>query len=369
MKTALVQDWLVVDGGAEKVFKAIYEIYPSPIYTLVADKENFPWVENKQVKESFIAKLPFAKKRYRIYLPFFPLAIEQLNLFDYDLIISSSYSVAKGILKHSEQLHICYMHSPVRYAWDLYFQYLKEANLERGLKGILAKYILHKIRIWDIISSNRVDFFVANSKFIAKRIKNVYRREAEVIYPPVDIDRFKLTEKKENYYITASRMVPYKKIDLIVKAFKKLPDKKLIVIGDGPDYPKIKKIAAGAKNIELLGYVEDKFLIEYISKAKAFVFAALEDFGIVPVEAQATGTPVIALGKGGTLETVIDKKTGILFKEQTVDSLINAIIEFEKIEDKFDYKYISEHANYFSKERFKKEFQAFVERKYLEFKN
>lgn len=248
----------------------------------------------------------------------------------------------------------------MRYAWDLHHQYLKEANLDRGIKGLIAKVILHYIRIWDLTTANRVNHFVTLSNYIAKRIKKVYGRDSVVIYPPVDLEKFHIGNKRENFFLTASRIVPYKKIDLIVEAFSKIPDKKLIVIGDGPDFEKIKKKAR--KNVELLGYQKDEVLKEYLQKAQAFVFAAEEDFGILPVEAQACGTPVIAYGRGGALETVIENKTGIFFNEQTVESLIEAVNVFEKNQDKFDLNEIRKNAERFSKERFKREFKEFVER-------
>ncbi len=367
MRVALVHDWLVTLAGAEKVLESIYELYNSPIYTLVKNEEKLKnsIFEKADIRTSFIQKLPKAKTKYRSYLPFFPLAIEQFDLSDYDVILSSSHAVAKGILTNANQLHICYCHTPIRYAWDLYHSYLKESKLTEGIKSFIARLILHYIRIWDYTTSNRVDYFVANSNYIAKRIKRVYGRDSVVIYPPVDVDKFEVYTNKEEFYLTASRMVPYKKMDLVVDAFSRLPDKKLIVIGDGPDYSKIKKKAG--KNVEILGYQPFEVLKSYMQRAKAFVFAAEEDFGIIPVEAQACGTPVIAYGKGGAAETVIDGKTGLLFKKQTVDSLIEAINKFEKHQDIFDPIEIRRNAERFDKQRFKSEFKRFVEEKIEEF--
>ncbi|HCD1492968.1 TPA: glycosyltransferase, partial [Klebsiella pneumoniae] len=263
------------------------------------DKKKF---KNKKIITTFIQKLPKAKKKYQQYLPLMPLAIEQLDLSSHDIILSSSHAVAKGVLTGPDQLHISYVHSPIRYAWDLQHQYLRESGLNRGIKGLFAKWILHKIRLWDTRTANGVDFFIANSKFISRRIKKVYGREADVIYPPVDVERFKLKREKQDFYLTASRLVPYKRIDLIVEAFSKMPEKKLVVIGDGPEMSKIRKIAGA--NIEILGFQPNDVMEEYMMDAKAFVFAAEEDFGITPVEAQACGTPVIAFGKGGVLETI-----------------------------------------------------------------
>ena len=370
MKKALIHDWFTVYAGAEKCVESFTNIWNDfDIFSLIdflKDEDRKIILKGRKAKTSFIQNLPFAKKKYRNYLPLFPFAIEQFDLSEYDLILSSSHAVAKGVLTHSNQLHICYMHTPIRYAWDLYHQYLKESNLNKGLKGFLAKYFLHKIRIWDISTINRVDYYIANSHYIAKRIKKIYRKDSTVIYPPVDVDKFQLSENKEDFYLTASRLVPYKKIDLIVETFNKF-GKKLVVIGDGPDMKKIKEKAT--KNIEILGYQADNILKDYMQKAKAFVFAAEEDFGIMPVEAQACGTPVICLGRGGTRETVIDMQTGVHFMEQSVESLIEAIDKFEKNIDKFDPKIIRKNALRFSRDRFEKEIKEFVEEKHEIFRN
>lgn len=359
MKVALVQDWLTEIGGAEKVFQAIHKLYPeADIYTLVYNKDVLDKlnIQESKTTASFIQKLPFGRKKYRNYLPFFSRAIESFDLSSYDLIISSSYSVAKGVLTHGNQIHICYCHSPVRYAWDLYHQYLKESNLQKGIKAKIVKHFLYKLRIWDVISTNRVDHFISNSNFIKKRIFKVYRRESETIYPPTIIDNFPFETKKADYYITCSRLVPYKKIDLIIETFKRFPDLQLKVIGDGPDMEKLRKLAPN--NVQLMGFQKDKVLKKEISKAKAFIFAAEEDFGIVPIEAQACGTPVIAFGKGGSLETVIENVTGVYFKEQTVDSLSKAIKEFDLIQ--FNPNTIREHALKFDIKEFNLRFSKFV---------
>jgi glycosyltransferase involved in cell wall biosynthesis len=369
VKVAIIHDWLVTYAGAEKVLEQLLMIYPdADLFSLVdfidADKRDF--ILNKSVTTSFIQKLPFAKKKYRSYLPFMPLAIEQLDVSKYDIVISSSHAVAKGVITGPDQLHISYVHSPIRYAWDLQHQYLKEAGLERGMKGWIAKTILHYIRNWDYRTANGVDYFVANSKFIARRIWKVYRRKADVIYPPVDVSAFSFHDQKEDFYLTASRMVPYKKIDLIVETFSQMPDKKLVVIGDGPDFHKIK--AKAASNVELLGYQPFEVLRDYMQRAKAFVFAAEEDFGITPVEAQACGTPVIAYGKGGALETVrgygqTENPTGLFFEEQTIKSLVDSIKSFENISGDIKYEDCRENALCFSPERFRKEFEDYVNSK------
>ena len=369
MNKALIHDWYYINGGAEKVIHSFNNIWSDfehyALIDFLSDKDRAYVLngDSKTVNTSFIQKLPTAKSNHRKFLQLFPYAIEQFNLQDYDLILSSSASISKGVLTNQNQLHICYCHSPMRYAWDLYHQYLKEANLT-GLKGIYAKYVLHKMRSWDLIATNRVDHFIANSKYIARRIKKVYNRASTVIYPPVNVLNFTLETEKEDYYFTASRMVSYKKIDLIVKAFSKMPNKKLIVAGDGPEFNKIKKLAA--PNIEFKGFISSVDLKRYMQKAKCFVFAAEEDFGIIPVEAQACGTPVIAFNKGGTTETIIHGKTGYLFNEQNVESICNAVVEFEKTN--FSPEEIRQNALRFSKERFEKEMKDYVETKYAEFK-
>ncbi|MDF2569223.1 MAG: alpha-D-mannose-alpha(1-6)phosphatidyl myo-inositol monomannoside transferase [Sporomusa sp.] len=372
MKTAIIHDWLVTYAGAERVLEQILKIYPNAdIFSIV----NFlpecdrSFIVHKQVRTSFIQTLPLVQKMYRNYLPLMPLAIEQFDLSSYDLIISCSHAVAKGVITGPNQLHICYIHTPIRYAWDLQHQYLKEAGLERGIKGMLARGILHYIRNWDYRTANGVDYFVANSRFIARRVWKVYRREADVIYPPVDVEKFTLSNETEGFYLTASRMVPYKKIDLIVEAFNQMPDKRLIVIGDGPDYSKIKSKAG--KNVEFLGFKSTDVLKEYMQKARSFVFAAEEDFGITPVEAQACGTPVIAYGKGGALETIngidCDKPTGVFFASQTVEALMEAVQLFEADIAKFKADDCRDNALRFSSERFRQEFSSFVNNKIEKF--
>lgn len=369
MKKALVHDWFLVYAGAEKCIESFTNIWGDfEVYSLVDflnDNDRETILKGKKVHTSFIQNLPFSKSKYRNYLPLFPLAIEQHDLREYDVVISSSHAVAKGVLTHANQMHISYVHTPIRYAWDLYHQYLRESGLDVGLKGMLAKYFLHKIRLWDLSTAHRVDYYIANSYYIARRIKKVYGRESTVIYPPVDVERFTLHERKEEFYFTASRMVPYKKIDLIVEAFSQT-NKKLVVIGTGPDMNKI-KAKAGA-NIDILGFQSDEVLLDYMQRAKAFVFAAEEDFGILPVEAQACGTPVICLAKGGAKETVINEVTGIHFEEQTVDSLIDAIDRFNNIYTSFVPANIRAHSLKFSKERFEQEIETFVNEKYTIFK-
>lgn len=367
---ALVCDWLVTYAGAERVVESIVNKYPDlSLYSLLEYLNDKSFIKNKRVSTTFIQKLPFAKSKYQKYLPLMPLAIEQLDVSSYDVVISSSHCVAKGVLTGPDQLHISYVHSPIRYAWDLQHQYLTEAGLDKGIKGWLAKWILHKIRIWDYRTANGVDHFIANSHFIARRIKKVYGRESAVIYPPVAVDDFEVLDQKEDFYFTASRMVPYKRMDLIVEAFSQIPDKRLIVIGDGSEFDKIKQKAG--PNVELLGYQPFSVLKDHMRRAKAFVFAAEEDFGITPVEAQACGTPVIAFGKGGALETVrplgVDAPTGLFFDSQSLPSLCAAIQSFEENQHMFSAADCRANAEKFSTQRFEREFSEFVEAKWAEF--
>ncbi|MBW8190578.1 glycosyltransferase family 4 protein [Neiella marina] len=368
MKVALIHEWLVVNAGSEKVVQEILKVFPAADVFTVVDflpEKDRGWLSNINVTTSFIQRFPKAQKHYRKYLPFFPVAVEQFDLSSYDLVISSSHAVAKGVITGPDQLHVCYCHSPARYAWDLQSQYLRESGLDKGFMSMVTRYILHRFRIWDIRSSFGVDKFLANSSFIQKRIMKCYRREAKVIYPPVDITNFSLCKEKSEYFLTASRMVPYKKIDLIVEAFKKRPEQQLKVIGTGPDFDKISALAQGAENIELLGYQDDESLITHMQQAKGFVFAAEEDFGILPVEAQACGTPVIALAKGGTLETVMHGKTGIHFKNQSVDDLVSALDQFDSYRGSFDAAFIRNHAESFSAERFRDQIKRMIDESYV----
>jgi len=360
LKIAIVHDWLVTDAGAEKVLRAIVELYPdADIFSLVdflSDKDRKTILDGKSAHTSFIQNMPFAKKHFRNYLPLFPKAIESFDLSSYDLIISSSWAVAKGVKTIEQQLHISYCYTPIRYAWDLYDEYT--SNLKQP-KKFLVQSALKYIRKWDIETLARVDFFIADSIFVQKRIQNTYNSDSVVIYPPVDVNNFKLYVDKEDFYITASRLVPYKKTKLIVEAFNKMPDKKLIVIGSGEEYDEIKKISKS--NISVLGYQNDDVLISKMQRAKAFVYAAVEDFGIVPIEAMACGTPVIALDDGGTHETVLHGLNGIHFKKQTVEDIVDAVNKFELLT--LDAKEISQRAQSFSTQRFKKEMQKFVNSK------
>ena len=374
MRVAIIHDWLVTPGGAEKVLEEILSSFPdADLYTLVdfMPRVDSGYLSKVRVTTSFIQNLPFAQKRYRHYLPFMPLAVEQFDLSTYDVVITSSHAIAKGVIVGPDQLHICYCHSPIRYAWDMQHQYLRDSGLDQGFQGLITRWLLHKIRIWDTRTSNSVDHFIANSHFIERRIKKAYRRNSTVIYPPVNIDRFRFVENKDNYYVVASRMVQYKKIPLIIEAFNRMPSRNLVVIGDGPDFDECKKIAN--HNIKILGWQPNSELVMAMQNAKAFVYIAEEDFGISPIEAQACGTPVIAYGKGGLAETIIDVSkdmpTGILYADQSVDSLISAVEKFEKYSHLIRPENCRKNSERFSAERFNSEFKGFVIRKYSEFQN
>ena len=370
MKVAIVQEWLVTVGGSDKVVKAILDVFPDAnIYTLVAKKEvcdelGIPW---EKVHTSFIQKMPLGTKKHRAYLPLFPFAIEQFDLRGYDVVISSSHCVAKGVLTKADQLHICYCHSPIRYCWDMYNEYLEESHLDKGLKSWLVRLMLHPIRLFDAIAGNRVDYYISNSDYVGQRIRKTYRRKATTIHPNIDISHFELCEDKQDYYMASSRLVAYKKIDTIIEAFNQMPDKKLVVIGGGPNLEAYRKLAKD--NVTVMGYQPFDVLKEKMQHAKAFVFAADEDFGMIPIEAQSCGTPVIAYGHGGSLETVNGGKTGLFFYEQTPEAVVEAVNKFEAMGNQpFSPKDCRQWAEGFSEERFKREIKEFVDEKYNEFK-
>lgn len=335
-RIAIVADWLSTYAGAERVLEQMLLTFPEAELFAVVDvvpEAERAFLQGKPVHTSFIQRLPFARKRFRAYLPLMPLAIEQFDLSGFDVVLSGSHAVAKGVLVGPDQLHVSYVYSPLRYAWDMQPQYLREAKLERGPKSWLVRWLLHRLRLWDVRTANGVDHFIADSKFIARRIAKCYRREAEVLYPPVALDAFQCEPDKDDFYLTVSRLVPYKRVDLIVEAFAAMPDKQLVVIGDGPELARIQKLAT--PNVTLLGYQPGAVVRERMQQARAFVFAAQEDFGIVAVEAQACGTPVIAYGRGGATESVLGpdsaQPTGVFFNEQSVPSLCDAVQRFEAL--------------------------------------
>ncbi len=368
MRTAIVHDWLPVYAGAERVLEQMLHVLPeADLFSLIEflPDDQRAFLQGKPVQTSFLQRLPFARRKYRTYLPFAPLAIEQFDLSPYDVVVSSSYVVAKGVLTSWKQLHISYVHSPVRYAWDLYWPYLRASGLNRGPRGLVARLVLHYLRLFDAASAPRVDVFVANSRHVARRIWKTYRRRAAVIHPPADTDSFELQPLKDDYYVTVSRLVPYKRIDMIVRAFSRMPERRLVVIGDGPEMKMLRRLAG--PNVSLLGHRSDAEVRRNMQDARAFVFAAEEDFGIAPVEAQACGTPVLAYGVGGIRETVIDGETGLFFAEQSPESICAAVAAFEADPGRFDPYRIRAHAEQFSVARFRASFSAFVERSWERF--
>lgn len=368
MRVAVVHDWLTTYGGAERVLEQIITCFPkADIFTLVEflDDNSRHFLLGRPVTTSLIQKLPMARSRFRYYLPLFAYAIEQLDLSGYDLVISSSWAVAKGVNTSAQQLHVCYCHTPIRYVWDLKEQYLEETGFKSGLKSVILRRALFNLRQWDVISANPVDAFVANSRYVADRIMKCYRRPATVIYPPVDVQSFDPGRPKGDHYIALSRLVPYKKTHTIVEAFRRLPNHRLVVIGDGPEGKRVRAAAEGAKNIELCWHQPVETVRERLQTAKAMVFAAEEDFGIVAVEAQAAGTPVIAFGRGGSLETVrglghAERPTGVFFSEQTPEDIAAAVLHFEANRHLFTAEACREQAQRFSADRFRADFTRHV---------
>jgi glycosyltransferase involved in cell wall biosynthesis len=371
MRIAIVHDYIYTVGGAEKVLKSMLECFPgADLYTLfdTLPPERRAQIGYSECTTSFLQKMPGITQRHRLYLPLMPLAVEQLDVSSYELVISSSWAVAKGVLTGPDQLHISYVHSPMRYAWDLQHEYLRVSGLERGVKSWIARALLHRLRLWDVRTANGVDDYVANSHFIARRIGKAYGRAARVIYPPVAVPPALPAGSKDDFFMTASRLVPYKNVDKVVQAFRHLPDEKLMVVGDGPEMHKIKQLAGD--NVTFTGFVSNDELHTLFTTARAFIFAAEEDFGIAPVEAQAHGTPVLALRRGAARETVVergDEPTGIFFDSPTPECIAHAVSTFVRMEQSFRGEHCHANAHRFSEERFINEFSGFVNRRFAEF--
>jgi len=361
IKTAIVHEWLVTYAGSEKVLSEMLKELPDADIFCLVDFSNGRFREKfcgKLFQTSILQKFRLVPRLYRYLFPLMPISVEQFDLSGYDLIISNSHAVAKGVITGPDQLHISYCYTPMRYAWDLQHQYLREQRLNKGGKGALARFSFHIARMWDVRTSNGVDHFIACSNYISRRIWKAYRRTAQVIYPGVDTEYFKIGSEKADYYFTSSRLVPYKKVGLIVKAFQRMPNRKLVVIGDGPQYKEVCRNAG--ENVLVLGFQNDEVLLKHMQSAKAFIFAAEEDFGITPLEAQACGTPVLAFGRGGASETVVDGVTGLHFWSQSVEAICDVVERFEsKIAD-FDAQTIRKHAEQFSIERFRIEFKECI---------
>jgi glycosyltransferase involved in cell wall biosynthesis len=373
VKTAIVHDWLVTYAGAERVLEQMLQVLPdAELYGLIdfVPPAERGFLGGRPVRTSFLQRLPGARTRYRSYLPLMPLAIEQFDLSAYDLVVSSSYAVAKGVLTGPDQLHVCMCYSPMRYAWDLQHQYLRETGLARGLRSGLARTLLHYVRNWDGRTAQGVDEFIAISRFVARRIRKVYRRDSVVIYPPVDVETFTPGAQREDYYVTASRLVPYKRVDLLVEAFAGMPDRRLIVIGDGPELGRIR--AKARSNVTLMGAQPIAAVRDYLQRARAFLFAAEEDFGIAPLEAQACGTPVLAYAKGGALETIrgleYPEPTGVFFMEQSAPAIREAVVRFEAEAPRISQGACRQNALRFGAERFRREFKKLIEDRYCVFR-
>ncbi|MFB2923195.1 MULTISPECIES: glycosyltransferase [Aerosakkonema] len=376
LKYALVHEWLTpkATGGSELVVREILRHIDADLYALIDFESIDPesYLFKRSIGTTFLQRFPSARNGVQKYLPFLPIAIEQLDLREYDIILSSSHTVAKAVIARPQQLHICYCHAPMRFAWDLTFDYLSSSKMGKGVQGVLTRYLLHRLRQWDVLTANRVDYFIANSKHTASRIWRCYRRRSEVIYPPVNIERFPFQEKKEDFYLTVSRLVSYKKVSLIIKAFNQL-GRPLVVIGTGPELKQLRQLAGD--NVQVLGPQPNAVVEKYMAQAKAFVYAACEDFGIALVEAQACGTPVIAFGAGGALETVRDIReypdtgTGLFFWEQSELALAEAVKIFEAHQGNFNPERALEQAAGFAPTIFAERYLAFVDRSYLRFKS
>ena len=370
--TALIYDRLDGYAGAERVLEQKILLYPqSDVFAsidILKDSDR-SFLHGKRPITTFAQKWPFVRNHHRQFLLLLMFAMEQLDLREYELVLSGSASIAKGVLTGPDQLHIAYIHSPMRYAWDLQNQYLEESGLSRGLKSMIARWMLHRARMWDLRTPNGVDHFIANSHFIARRIWKAYRRESTVIYPPVDVETFSMRENKDGFYLTASRLMPYKKVPAIVEAFRALPNLKLVVVGDGTEMRRVKDVAGA--NVEILGYQSSEVLVDLMQRAKAFIFAAEEDFGITPVEAQACGTPVIAFGRGGAVETVRGwehaKPTGLFFNSQTPRAIAEAISVFDRNAGHVSPAHCRENSMRFSTQIFRDTYSRFVEQCWEEF--
>jgi glycosyltransferase involved in cell wall biosynthesis len=365
MKVAVVHEWLIDWAGSERVLEQILCCFPqADLFSLVdfLSDENRGKLRNKRATTSFLQSAPFAKSHLHFYLPLMPIAVEQFDLSKYDLIISSSHAVAKGIITGPDQLHISYVHSPMRYAWDLQHDYLQAVG-KRSIKGLALRAVLHYLRQWDVRTANGVDKFIANSEFVAKRIMKFYRRHANVIYPPVDIERFVATDDKDDSYVCVGRLEPYKRVDAIVEAFRKMPRHRLTVIGGGSMLKSIRRSVP--ENVAVLGHQSDEAVRDHLQKAKALIFAGTEDFGITLIEAQACGTPVIAYGNGGARESIIPlgtaNPTGLFFDEQDSDAIAAAVNIFENNQSSFTAENCRRNSTRFSCEKFRSDFTAFVQ--------
>lgn len=363
MRIALVHDYLAQDGGAERVLKAFHEIWPeAPIFVLFHDRKKITDFDESKIRESFLARFPFITKNFQWYLPFMPGATERHNLDGFDLVLSSTSAFAKGVLTTPETLHISYCHTPTRYLWSDTHSYVADLPYNRLVKLLLPR-LISRLRLWDKMSADRVDHFIANSKTVQYRIQKYYRRDSTVIHPPVDFDKFHVSDSVDDYFVAGGRLVPYKNFDLVVQTFNRL-HLPLKIFGVGPEEKKLKKIAKN--NIEFLGRINDAEKSELLSKAKALIHPQMEDFGITPVETMASGRPVIAYAAGGATETVVPGESGLFFADQTWESLYDAVLHFDHTA--WDKNKIREGAAKFRTENFKASIEDYVNHRYEEFK-
>lgn len=368
LRVAIVHEWLENYAGSERVLEQLLLCFPSAdIFAVVdfVDEAERGFLQGRKVQTSFVQRLPFARRHFRHYLGLMPIAIQQLDLSGYDLVISSNHAVAKGVLTGPDQIHVSYVHSPMRYVWDLQHQYLSQMGMDRGLKGMYARWLFGRLRTWDVTTAHQVDHFVANSNYIARRIQRTYRRDSRVIHPPVNVDRFLPSCGKEEFFLMACRFVPYKRAEIVVESFARRRDRRLVVVGGGPDEARVRAAARGAPNVEFIGFVDQQALVDLMQRARAFVFAAEEDFGITLVEAQACGTPVIAYGRGGANDIVVTEEaewpTGLLFDRQDPDSISEAVDRFERLEPQITSDACRINALRFSEARFRTEISGFVD--------
>ena len=366
-RVAIIHDWLETMAGSESVLEQLLLCFPDADLFAVVDflkPEDRDFLHGRKVNTSFIQHLPGAKRAFRSYLGLMPMAVEQFDMSGYDVIISSNHAVAKGVVTGPDQVHISYVHSPMRYIWDLQHQYLRQSGLNWSLKALYIRWLFGRLRQWDVSTAQHVDYFIANSSYIRRRLKKAYARDAIVIHPPVDLERFTLGDQKDDFFLLPGRLVPYKRADLIVEAFRAQPDRRLIVVGDGPEAGRVRAAARGATNIEFRGKVAKTELVGLMQRARAALFAAEEDFGITMVEAQACGTPVIAFGRGGVTD-IIDAEgaapTGLLFDRQEVDAVLDALSRFDRVHHTITAESCRGNALRFSHARFRADIRNFVE--------
>jgi glycosyltransferase involved in cell wall biosynthesis len=364
MRVALVHYWLASMRGGEKVIENLVDVFPDcEIFTHVVDPSRISEkIRRRPIRTTFIAKLPFASSQFRKYLPLMPLALETLDLRDFDVVITSESGPAKGVITTPHTLHVCYCHSPMRYLWNMYHDYKASAG---ALTAVCMGPVFHYLRAWDFASAARVDHFIANSTAVAGRIEKYYRRTADIIHPPVQVENFLVSRTPGDVFLCVGHLAPYKRIDLAVRAFNEMR-KDLVVIGDGDQLDELRSIAG--PTIKLLGFQPDDVVREQLSKCRALLFPGEEDFGIVPVEAMASGRPVIAFGRGGALDTVVDGTTGVLFREQSVSGVVNAVRRFEQIESSFDPDVLVRHAYQFRSEAFRDSVARYINEKYDTFR-